>query len=119
MFEDKKNIPVKWRSKFKQKPIQGKFYFIYYEEVFFLAIIAWILGFLFSTLLLWQLNLSFFPRPPSPNFVCQCRTEDVPNGTLKVYQSRLNKRAIVALDSSLFNPYFNARQNWGDGRSAA
>lgn len=50
---------------------------------------------------------------------CQCRTEDVPNGALKVYQSRLNKRAIVALDSSLFNPYFNARQNWGDGRSAA
>ena len=51
--------------------------------------------------------------------ICQCRTEDVPNGTLKVYQSGLNKRAVEALDSSLFNPYFNVRQNWGDGRSAA
>ncbi|MGB7195564.1 MAG: class I SAM-dependent methyltransferase, partial [Collimonas pratensis] len=41
---------------------------------------------------------------------CQCRSEDVPNGALKVYQSGLIKRAVEALDLSLFNSYFTARQ---------
>ena len=69
MFENKEDLKVIWRSRFNLAPIVGKKMIIYGEDVLLSMVFIGLAVFTLATILLWQINLSIFPRPPNPIFI--------------------------------------------------
>lgn len=63
------NREVKWVWRYSKTPQIGNVWVIYKEDVLLLSIFSFVLAFIAATTILWELNFSFFPVPPAPDFV--------------------------------------------------
>lgn len=69
MFQDLENIKTEYRWRSSKKPIMGNVNIVYKDDVLYTALAFAFLAFNLATILLWQINIRFFVRPPNPNFI--------------------------------------------------
>lgn len=69
MFDGLRKKVIIWRSRYNQSPIKGTKHIIYYEDLFLMSLIFYMLGFVALIFLLWQINVTGFVRPPNPIFI--------------------------------------------------
>lgn len=69
MFQDLDDVKTEYRWRSSKKPIMGNINIVYKDDVIYTALVFAFIAFNLATILLWQINIRYFLRPPNPNFI--------------------------------------------------